>query len=260
VSGAAGPRDLLIVGAGGFARETAQAVADAVAAGTRNWRLLGHLDDDPALHGRLVDGVPVLGGCELVHELPEAQVVVCVGSARDHTVRARLVRRLGLPAERWATVVHPSASVSGTSELGPGCVLLAQVVLTAAVRVGAHVAMMPHTVLTHDDEVADFATLAAGARLAGGVRVGTGAYVGSGALVREFTTLGAWSLVGMGSVVLHDVPPGEVWAGSPARRLRASAAAGATDPAAGTAGRVGPDDDEIAAGRGPAVPMGGPAA
>ena len=274
MSGPAGPRDLLIVGAGGFARETAQAVAAANAAGSQSWRLLGHLDDDPALHGRLVDGVPVLGGCDLVHELPEAQVVLCVGSTRDHTGRTRLARRLDLPADRWATVVHPSASVSGTSRLGPGCVLLAQVVLTAAVRVGAHVAMMPHTVLTHDDEVADFATLAAGACLAGGVRVGRGAYVGSGALVREFTTLGAWSLVGMGSVVLRDVPPGEVWAGTPARRLRAAgapelaelaepaASAGAVGPPAGagrphTGARAGGPDAEAGAGR-PDAGAGGP--
>jgi sugar O-acyltransferase (sialic acid O-acetyltransferase NeuD family) len=224
VTGTAGPRDLLIAGAGGFARETAQAVAAVNAAGAPRWRLLGHLDDDPALHGTSVDGVPVLGGCDLVHELPDAQVVLCVGSPRDHTGRVRLARRLGLPAGRWATVVHPTASVSGSSTVGPGSVLLAQVVLTAAVRLGAHVAVMPHTVLTHDDEVADFATLAAGVRLAGGVRVGRGAYLGSGALVREFTAVGAWSLVGMGSVVLGDVPPGEVWAGTPARRLRAAGA------------------------------------
>ncbi|SEO07241.1 NeuD/PglB/VioB family sugar acetyltransferase [Actinacidiphila rubida] len=274
MSGRSGPRDLLIAGAGGFARETAQAVAAAVAAGTQHWRLLGHLDDDPALHGRLVDGVTVLGGCELVHELPDAQVVLCVGSPRDHTGRARLVRRLGLPDERWGTVVHPSASVSASSEVGPGCVLLAHCVLTAAVRLGAHVAVMPHTVLTHDDEVADFATLASGVRLAGGVRVGRGAYLGSGALVRESTRVGAWSLVGMGSVVLRDVPPGEVWAGSPARRLRAAgaperaelvamtvaagraghgpgtgrgertegAAPASHDGAAAEAGRIGPDD------------------
>ncbi len=77
------------------------------------WRLLGHLDDDPALHGRDVDGVPVLGGCELAAELPpRARLVVCAGSPRDHAVRARLVRRLGLPRERYATVVHPTAVVS----------------------------------------------------------------------------------------------------------------------------------------------------
>jgi sugar O-acyltransferase (sialic acid O-acetyltransferase NeuD family) len=208
---------LLIVGAGGFARETAQAVR---AAGAGGPRLLGHLDDDPALHGTEVDGVPVLGGCDLVHELPGAQVVVCVGNPRDYASRARLVRRLGLPEHRYAMVVHPSAAVSASSAVGPGSVLLAHSVLTAAVRVGAHVAVMPHVVLTHDDVVGDFATLASGVRLGGGARLERGAYVGAGSLVREYTVVGAWSLIGMGSTVLRDVPPGEVWIGSPARRLR----------------------------------------
>lgn len=207
---------LVIVGAGGFAREVAQAVQD----GDR-WRLLGHLDDDPTLHGREVDGVPVLGGCGLLRELPpQIRVVVCVGSPRDYAVRSRLVWRLGLPEERYATVVHPTAVVSGSSVVGPGSVLLAHCVLTAAVRVGAHVAVMPHTVLTHDDVVEDFATLASGVRLGGGAHLERGAYVGAGALVREYVTVGAWSLVGMGSAVLDDVPPGEVWAGTPARSLR----------------------------------------
>ncbi|MFD3546623.1 NeuD/PglB/VioB family sugar acetyltransferase [Streptomyces sp. NPDC058655] len=248
-----GTRDLLVVGAGGFARETAQAVRDAAAADAAcgrppRWRLVGHLDDDPALHGRDVDGVPVLGGCDRVHASADAAVVVCVGSPRDHAVRARLVRRLGLAQERYATVVHPTAAVSASSVLGPGTVLLAHCVLTAAVRVGAHAAVMPHVVLTHDDTVGDFATLASGVRLGGGVRVGRGAYVGAGALVREYTTVGAWSLTGMGSTVLADVPPGEVWAGSPARRLR---------------GAGGPELDELRAdgeetGLRPDTPMGSP--
>ncbi|WP_405731346.1 acetyltransferase [Streptomyces sp. NBC_01537] len=210
---------LVIIGAGGLARETAQAVRDA-----GRLKLLGHLDDNPALHGTEVDGVPVLGGCDLVHELPDAQAVVCVGSPRDYAARARLVRRLALPEGRYATVVHPTAAVSATSRIGPGSVLLAHCVLTAAVRVGAHVAVMPHVVLTHDDEVADFATIASGVRLGGSARLERGVYVGAGALLREGLAIGAWSLIGMGSTVLHDVPPGEVWAGNPARRLRAAAA------------------------------------
>ncbi|WKV71142.1 NeuD/PglB/VioB family sugar acetyltransferase [Streptomyces sp. PCS3-D2] len=249
---AAVTEDLLVVGAGGFARETAQAVRDVAAADAASgraprWRLAGHLDDDPALHGREVDGVPVPGGCELVHALPAARVVVCVGSPRDYAVRARLVRRLGLPVERYATVVHPTAAVSGSSSVGPGSVLLAHSVLTAGVRVGSHVAVMPQVVLTHEDEVGDFATLASGVRLGGGVRVGRGAYVGAGALVREYAAIGAWSLTGMGSTVLADVPAGEVWAGSPARLLRPAGATALAELAreAGEPGGAGcgPDGD-----------------
>lgn len=212
---------LLIVGAGGFARETAQLV-HAINDVAPTWDLLGHLDDDPAKHGTVVDGVPVLGGSHEAVPRDHARVVVCVGSPRDYSSRARVVARLGLPADRYATLIHPSAAISRSSSIGPGSVVLAQTVLTAAVAVGAHVSVMPHVTLTHDDVVGDFATLAAGARLAGGVHVARGAYVGSGALVREGLTIGSYALVGMGSVVTGDIPAREVWAGVPARFIRPS--------------------------------------
>jgi sugar O-acyltransferase (sialic acid O-acetyltransferase NeuD family) len=212
-------RQLVIVGAGGFARETVEVVR-AINAVRPTWRLLGLLDDDPATAGTLVDGVPVLGDVDEARREQDVAVALCVGSPRNYFSRARLVSRLGLPPDRYATLVHPTAVVPDSCTLGPGTVLHAQVVLTAAVRIGAHVAVMPHTVFTHDDLVGDYATFGAGVRLAGGVRVGAGAYVGSGALVREYVTVGAWSLVGMGALVLGDVPAAQVWAGSPARFLR----------------------------------------
>jgi sugar O-acyltransferase (sialic acid O-acetyltransferase NeuD family) len=207
-------KELVIVGAGGFARETASAAADA------GWRVLGFADDDPGLAGVVRSGLPVLGGIDTVVEKTDAAVVVCVGNPRNFTARRSIVERLGLSGDRFATVVHPSASVGAGSSVGPGSVLLAGAVLTADVTVGAHVAVMPQAVLTHDDRVADFATVASGVRLGGSAVLETGAYVGAGALVREGVTVGARALVGMGAVVLRDVPPGEVWAGSPARFLR----------------------------------------
>lgn len=216
-------RRLVLVGAGGFARETAEAV-HAVNAGRPTWELLGFLDDDPALLGTLVDGLPVLGPIDRAAELPDAEVVVCTGHPGNYFSRKRLVGRLGrlgVEPDRYATVVHPAVALPGSIRLGRGSVLLAGVVATAAVTIGDHVAVMPGVTLTHDDVVDRYATLASGARFAGGVHVAEGAYVGAGALVREHRTVGAWSLVGMGAVVLGDVPPGEVWAGVPARRLRA---------------------------------------
>lgn len=212
---------LLIAGAGGFARETASAVR-AINEVAPTFRLLGLLDDNPALHGTRRAGATVLGGLSAVDDYPSAAVVVCVGNPRDHQVRSRVVERLALPAHRYATIVHPSASVGVGCMVGPGSVVLAQTVLTADVTVAGHVAVMPHCVLTHDNVVEQYATMASGVRLGGAVRLGQGCYVGAGALIRDGVTVGRGALVGMGAVVLRDVPPDEVWAGSPARRLRAS--------------------------------------
>lgn len=203
---------VVLAGSGGFARETADALR---AAGPGLF--LGFLDDDPATHA---GPLPVLGAIGTVHEMPAARIAVCVGNPRNYFSRARIVARLGLADDRYATVLHPRAEVSSTSAVGAGSVLLAGVVLTADAVVGRHVAVMPQAVVTHDCVVEDYATVTSGVRLGGGTRVGTGAYVGAGALIREGVTLGAWSMVGMGSVVLRDVGPGEVWVGSPARLLR----------------------------------------
>ncbi|WP_424183350.1 NeuD/PglB/VioB family sugar acetyltransferase [Actinokineospora sp. G85] len=206
---------LLFVGAGGLAREAlaaARALPDRFAP-------LGFLDDDPAKHGSEVDGLPVLGPSELAHERADALVLVCVASSARPCGRAELVGRLALPVERYATLVHPMASVAPGVELGAGTILLAGAVVTAPQRVGAHVVAMPHALFTHDDAVGDFVTCAGRATLAGSVEVGEAAYLGAGCLVREGVRVGAGAVLGMGAVVLSDVPDGQTWAGVPARKL-----------------------------------------
>ncbi len=210
---------LLIVGAGGFGRETAEAVR-ALNEVRPTWDLVGFVDDSPHLQGGAVDGVRVVGPIDAIGDHADAAVVVSIGSPQNFTVRRRVVDRIGLDPARYATLVHPAAAIPGSAILGGGTVVLAGVVATTGVRVGAHVVVMPHVVFTHDDVVDDFATFGTAVALAGNVHVGTGAYIGAGALVREKRTIGPWALVGMGAAVTSDIPAGEVWAGIPARYLR----------------------------------------
>jgi sugar O-acyltransferase (sialic acid O-acetyltransferase NeuD family) len=214
-----GMSEVVLVGAGGFARETAAAV-HAINEREPRWRLRGFLDDDLALHGTQRGGVPVLGPLDAIADLPDAAVVICVGNPRNFAAREQIAARLDLPAARYATIIHPTASVGPDCLIGPGSVLLAQTALTAAVTIGAHTAVMPQAVLTHDGVIGNFVTIASGVRLGGGVVIEDGAYLGAGSLLREFVHVGAGALVGMGSVVLGDVPAKQVWAGNPARYLR----------------------------------------
>jgi sugar O-acyltransferase (sialic acid O-acetyltransferase NeuD family) len=207
---------LLLIGAGGFARETIELVR-AINREAPTWELAGLLDDDPELHGREMLGLPILGPCAAVEEYPEASVVACVASPQDPLRRLRLVARLGLPLERYATLVHPRATVAESASVGPGSVLHANTVLTADICLGWHVAAMPAVVLTHDDVVEDGVTFGAGARVASGVTIEAGAYIGAGALLRERLSVGAGAMIGMGAVVTKPVPRGEIWYGSPAR-------------------------------------------
>lgn len=206
--------DLILVAASGLAREAIEAVTAA-----RSHHVIGIVDDDAELHGRQYGGVTVLGGLEEINRFPQVQLLVCTGSG---PTRRRIVRRLavqGVNPSRFATVIHPSVQVPDSCTIGAGSVLLAQVALTTEVRIGRHVIVMPNVTLTHDDAVGDFATICAGVSLAGMVTVSEGAYLGSNASVREFAQIGVDAVLGMGAVLLSDLPDGEAWAGVPAREL-----------------------------------------
>ena len=205
---------LILVAASGLALETAEA---ARACGLH---IEGCVDDDPARWGSLVGGwLKVLGGLDFVAAQADCDIVVCAGRGVVREQLTERLRGLGVADEQYATVVHPSVSVPDSCAVGAGSVVLVGTVLTAAVSVGRHVVVMPHVTMTHDDVIEDFATLCAGVTLGGGVRVGRAAYLGMASSVREKVTVGAQSMLGMGAVLVRDLPAGDVWAGVPARPL-----------------------------------------
>ena len=201
---------LTLVGASGLAREIVALLHSLV----EEDREVVIVDDDPALVGTEVGGVPVTGGIDDLGK--DGEVLVCVGSG---PARRRIVGRLaerGVDRDRYATLVHPRTDVPVGCTVGRGSVLLSGVVLTADVTVGDHVVVMPNVILTHDDVVEDHATLCAGVVLGGGVRVGDGSYLGMASSVREDVVVGADAVLGMGAVLLSDLPAGSTWVGVPA--------------------------------------------
>lgn len=219
-------KPLVLVGCGGFARETLEAVW-AVNEREPTWDVRGFVDDDPSLHGRSVKGVPVLGEPEShLDGTPEAHVLLSPGSWNDYSARRRLEARLGLEEARCAIVVHPSAVVPSSVEVGGGTVVLAGAVATGDSRIGRHCAVLAGVVINHDVSVGAFANLTPRAVLNGAVVLEEECYIGAAAVVAPGVRIGAGSLLGMASVAWRDIPPGEVWLGNPARKLHDAPARG----------------------------------
>jgi sugar O-acyltransferase (sialic acid O-acetyltransferase NeuD family) len=205
---------LLLIAASGLAREVI-----AVERSLGRYDELFLLDDDPALQGTAVDGVPVLGPVSLAAESFDGDLLICAGNGRARRSIAQRLSAMGVPSGSFARVVHPSVDVPPGCTVGPGCILLSSVAMTTAVHLHRHVVAMPNVTLTHDDVVSDYATLCAGVSLGGRVTVGEGAYLGMNASVRQDVTVGRDSVLGMGSVLLTDLPADETWVGVPARNL-----------------------------------------
>ena len=52
------------------------------------------------------------------------------------------------------------------------------------------------------------------------VSIGADVWIGAGATLISGVKIGVGAVIGAGSVVTHDVPPYEIWAGNPARCIR----------------------------------------
>jgi sugar O-acyltransferase (sialic acid O-acetyltransferase NeuD family) len=202
---------LVLLAASGLAREVLATLEQ-----QSELEVRGILDDAPNLQSNPVGSTRVIGTLDQVGEHGDAQLLVCAGSGRSRAAIVARLRHLGIGDDRYATVVHPTTVVPSTCSIGRGSILLARTVLTSDVVVGEHVVAMPNVTLTHDNQVDEFVTLCAGVSLGGSVHVDAWAYLGMNSCVREHTTVGAGSVLGMGAVLLRDLPAGETWVGVPA--------------------------------------------
>jgi acetyltransferase EpsM len=204
-------RSVLVLGTRTFAEEVADLVSDVP--GLRPAAFVENLDRD---HPATLNGLPVVWIDDIV-ELVQTHVAVC---ALSTTQRDRYVEQAAALGLAFATVVHPTARVSSTSEVGEGSIVSAGVVVGAHTRIGRHVILNRGALVGHHTDIADFVSIQPGANVAGACRIGEGTYVGMGALVLDRVSVGSRSLVGAGALVTKDVPDNVEVRGVPARIVR----------------------------------------
>ncbi|MFZ5811860.1 MAG: acetyltransferase [Thermodesulfobacteriota bacterium] len=212
-------RQLLLFPFSGNARE-AVAVIEARNAVAPAWDFLGFVDDDARTHGATFAGYPVLGGREVFAAHPGAMVLAVPGRPETFRNRPQIIASLGLPRQRLATLVHPTAALGPLVRLGVNTLVMAHVTLTAAVTVGDHVVMLPGTVVAHESVIGDYCLVGSNVSVSGGVRVGRCCYLGSGSRFIQEIVVGDAAMVGLGAVVVRDVLPETTVAGCPAGPIR----------------------------------------
>ena len=136
------------------------------------------------------------------------------------TKRRGFIEHVAALGFEFATVVHPLARVSRTSDVGIGSLLSVGVVVGAGTTIGEHVIANRGVLVGHDTVVGNYVTLSPGANVAGMVTIGDGCYVGMGSVVVSRIRIGAGAIVTAGSVVVRDVPAGAQVMGVPARVVK----------------------------------------
>jgi sugar O-acyltransferase (sialic acid O-acetyltransferase NeuD family) len=182
------------------------------------WTVVGFLDDT-RVAGSLHLGLPILGPLWSASKHSRATFINAIGSDTSYSCRPELLAGTGLAVGRFATLIHPLASVSSRARVGRGVCINFGVSVGGGTIIGNHATLHPSCTIGHDANVDDYAIVAPGAIVSGYVYVGKSSYVGAGASIRQWVRIGERSLVGMGAVVLKDVPTGRTVVGNPARTL-----------------------------------------
>ena len=180
------------------------------------YQMVGFVDDTPEEQGTTAFGHPVLARRAFENH-SSAQVLAVPGSPVSYRRRHEIIDGLGLEADRFATVIHPSARISPLARVGRNVLIMAGVVVTSNAVIGDHVCILPNTVVHHDVVIGDWTLIGSNVSIAGGARLGNNCYVGSGSRIINGIEVGDRALVGLGSNVIRSVASDATVAGNPAR-------------------------------------------
>lgn len=209
---------IVVIGAGGFGRETLDVVEALIATG-EPLQLVGVVDSGPRPVdlGRLGErGIAYLGTDEewLSTAAGDERFVVAIGSP---SVREAVAQRLSDAGLRATTLIHPRAVIGSRARIGDGVVITSGVQVSTNVTIGDHVHLNPASIIGHDATLADYVSVNPGAIVSGNVAVETGVLLGAGSVVLQGLTVGAGSTVGAAACVTKDVVAGTTVKGVPAR-------------------------------------------
>lgn len=205
--------DVAIIGAGGFGREVLQYSLDAQAAGWPH-RVVGFVDDRSDVLEQFDVPVSVLGGLADLGTIDVRAFIIAVGDpALRHSVADAVDDVSGI----LVSLIHPSAYVAPTAQIGPGTLLCPYTLIAVDSIVGSNVAVNVYASIGHDSRIGEHCMISPYSAVTGAVSLGSESFLGTHCTIAPGTTIGRRSKVSAGSTVTRDAEAGSLLAGNPAR-------------------------------------------
>jgi sugar O-acyltransferase (sialic acid O-acetyltransferase NeuD family) len=206
--------DLVVVGAGGFARELRQFIPQCFPADSV--RLKGFLSHNPHDLERFNISEPILSAPEKYQ--PEAADRFLLGIG-DIEHRRRVTEELVARGAIFLSLIHPTAYVDPNAKLGTGCVIYPFVTVMNEAKLGDFVAMNIYSSAGHDTQIGQYCNLSPYATMNGFSVLEDDVFLGTHSTVLASNRVGKGSKVSANSVVTQDVRPHNLVFGVPGRHI-----------------------------------------
>jgi len=210
-------KQVVIIGAGGHAREVADILRDR-SDQVGDLMPLGFIvEDNPPVS--LDYDLPLLGDWSWFNDTdPSEFAVIC--AVGEPSLRKRLVERANESGLTFAQAVSPGARIAPGAEIGEGVMIFPHTVISTNVSIGDHSIVNSGATISHDSKLGRFTTISPGVHVAGNVRIEEGCYLGIGSNIIQRVNVKPWTVIGAGATVISDLPEAVTAVGVPARPIK----------------------------------------
>lgn len=180
--------------------------------------VIGLIDDNPELKGKVIYGYPVLGGFSVLKEEFKKETFKSVVLSFHSEVRRKLFIKLKaeIPGIKIKTLIDPRAIISADLQIGEGVFIEAGAVIGPGVKIQDGVIVDLGAVVCHDCSLGKYSHLSPGCSLSGIVALKENVLVGVGASINSTVTVGENVIITPGSAVMNDVEAEAIVSGIPA--------------------------------------------
>ncbi|WP_051800216.1 NeuD/PglB/VioB family sugar acetyltransferase [Lysinibacillus sphaericus] len=212
-------KNILIVGAGGLAREIYSWLKSDERYGIE-WSVKGFLDkgtidllskDDPI---RKYD-LPVF---DMEHYHFETNDI-CILGIGNSFIKERIVEELISKNVELLTYIHPSAIIAEHVRVGKGTIICPNVIISCDSVIGSYVTVSLASTIGHDVVIGDYVTLSSHVDVTGNCCLKEGVFMGSHATLVPGTTVGEYATIAAGSVGIRKVKAQTTILGVPGKKF-----------------------------------------
>jgi len=209
-------KELVIIGAEGFAREAHDLAYYCYGVDNKDLRVKGFLSDNPSNIQEL--GYPPVIA-KVAEYIPQSNDVFFCAIGKPES-RKKTVEIILEKGGQFINLIHPTAVISPSVKLGIGVGIKPYCVLASDVSIGDFTFLQSSVIMGHDVRIGKYCQINSFSFFAGYVHVHDRCVINAGARLIQNTVVEEGSIVGMGSVVLNRVKSGTTVFGIPAKRIR----------------------------------------
>ena len=181
---------------------------------------LGFAFDDEAFYPE-ISGFPVLSKTREVYakyeKYPDVKFIFSMYRSDLHKERVAVRDSYGIPPERWATFIHHTAYVAGSSQLGYGNVILANSVVNSNVKMGNFNTIQSSVLIGHDNIIGNNNYFTGHCAIGSNNNIGSDCFFGLNTSVNNYINIGDNVFCGMASNVIKSIDDNVMVYGNPAR-------------------------------------------